>query len=380
MTVARNAILGGTPEGDGFRMPAEFARHDGCWLIWPERPDNWRERALPVQQAFIQLVARIARFEPVTVGASARALPAARAAVGRFARLVSLPNDDCWVRDTGPTFVVDARGRRRAVDWRFNAWGGIYRPWRRDDQVAARVAAAAGARRYRAPLVMEGGALHVDGEGTALVTEQCLLNPNRNPRLDRADISLQLHRYLGVSDVIWLGEGVVNDETSGHVDNLACFIRPGEVLLTWCDNRRDPHYRVSRDAEARLRAARDARGRRLQVHRIPAPGPLYITKAEAAGIERRPGIRALKAGHRLAGSYVNSYLANGAVIVPLLDARTDDAALRVWQRLYPRRKVIGVPAREFLLGGGNIHCLTQQVPARCYRAARSRSAARSQSS
>lgn len=361
-------------------MPAEFARHDGCWLVWPERPDNWRERALPVQQAFIQLVARIARFEPVTVGASARALPAARAAVGRFARLVGVPNDDCWVRDTGPTFVVDARGRRRAVDWRFNAWGGIFWPWRRDDQVAARVATLAGARRYRAPLVMEGGAFHVDGEGTALVTEQCLLNPNRNPELDRADIAVHLHRYLGVSEVIWLGAGVISDETSGHVDNLACFVRPGEVLLTWCDDRRDPQYRVSRDAEERLRGVRDARGRRLRVHRIPAPGPLYMSRAEAAGIERRPGIRALKAGHRLAGSYVNSYLANGAVIMPLLDPATDAAALRVWQRLYPRRRIVGVPAREFLLGGGNIHCLTQQVPARRYKAARSRSAARSHSS
>jgi agmatine deiminase len=277
---------------------------------------------------------------------------------------MELPNDDCWARDTGPTFVVNARGERRAVDWRFNAWGGVYARHARDDRVAGLIAAATRARRYRAPLVMEGGAIHVDGQGTALVTEQCLLNPNRNPTLDRSDIAVHLHRYLGVSQVIWLGKGVVNDETSGHIDNLACFARPGEVLLTWCDDRRDPQHRVSRDALERLRGVRDARGRRLKVRRIPAPPPLHMTRAEAAGIERRSGIRALKAGHRLAGSYVNFYLANGAVIAPLLHERTDGAALRALARAFPRRRIVGVPSREFLLGGGNIHCLTQQVPGR----------------
>jgi agmatine deiminase len=355
--------LPGTPDTDGFRMPAEFAPHAGCWLIWPERPDNWRDRAIPVQAAFVQLVAAIARFEPVTVGASPRQLRVARAALTGYARVVELPNDDCWVRDTGPSFVVNAKGMRRAVDWHFNAWGGVYDRFARDDRVAGMIAAATRSPRYRAPLVMEGGAFHVDGQGTALVTEQCLLNPNRNPRLDRADISLYLHLYLGVRQIIWLGKGVINDETSGHIDNLACFLRPGEVLLSWCDDRRDPQHRVSRAAWERLRAARDAHGRRLKILRIPAPPPLRMTRAEAAGILRRPGIRTLKSGHRLAGSYLNFYLANGAVIAPLLGVRTDDAALRALARAFPRRRVVGVPAREFLLGGGNIHCLTQQVPA-----------------
>jgi agmatine deiminase len=354
--------LPGTPQDDGFRMPAEFAPHAGCWLIWPERPDNWRERAIPVQAAFIQLVAAIARHEAVTVGASPGQFLAARVALRGYARVVVLPNDDCWARDTGPTFVLNARGRRRAVDWRFNAWGGVYQRYARDDRVAGMIATAVRAPRYRAPLVMEGGAVHVDGQGTALVTEQCLLNSNRNPRLDRMDIAVHLHRYLGVNEVIWLGKGVVNDETAGHVDNLACFARPGEVLLTWCDDRRDPQYRVSRDAWERLHTVRDARGRRLKVRRLPAPPAMHMTRAESAGILRRDGIRTLKAGHRLAGSYVNFYLANGAVIAPLLDVRTDGAALRVLARVFPRRRVVGVPAREFLLGGGGIHCLTQQVP------------------
>jgi agmatine deiminase len=163
--------------------------------------------------------------------------------------------------------------------------------------------------------------------------------------------------------VIWLGDGVVEDETSGHIDNLACFARPGEVCLTWCEDRRDPQYRVSQDAYARLAAARDARGRRLKVHKLPSPGPLHMTRREAAGIAARPGIRALRAGQRLAGSYVNFYIANGGIVAPLLDARTDAAALRVLRRVFQGRRVVGVPAREILLGGGNIHCITQQIPA-----------------
>jgi agmatine deiminase len=211
--------------------------------------------------------------------------------------------------------------------------------------------------------VNEGGAIHTDGEGTLLVTEQCLLNPNRNPRLDAPRIEALLRAYLGIERVIWLGAGVTSDETGGHIDNLACFVRPGEICLAWTDQRRDPMYRVVRDALERLNASRDARGRRLRVHKLPLPGPLHMTAAEASGIARRTGTRRVRAGHRLAGSYVNFYLANGGVIAPLLDARTDAQALRILRRLFPGRRVIGIPARELLLGGGNIHCLTQQVPA-----------------
>jgi len=345
-------------------MPGEFEPHAGCWLLWPERADIWREQALPAQQAFALLAATIARCEPVTVGVAARHYAFARAALLASIKVVPLGSDDAWMRDVGPTFVVNGAGERRGVHWRFNAWGGLYASWRRDAAVAARVLELERCARYRAPLVNEGGAIHTDGQGTLLVTEQCLLNPNRNPRLSRAGIERLLCEYLGVQQVIWLGEGVVNDETGGHIDNLACFARPGEVCLTWSDNRRDPQYRVSHDAFERLREARDARGRRLKIHKLPSPGPLYMSAAEAAGIARRAGTRRVRAGHRLAGSYVNFYLANGAVIAPLLDARTDAAALRKLRRVFPHRRVIAVPARELLLGGGDIHCLTQQVPAR----------------
>ncbi len=220
-----------------------------------------------------------------------------------------------------------------------------------------------GLDRYVADFVMEGGAIHTDGEGTLLVTEQCLLNPNRNPHLDKAQIEKLLCAWLGVTTVIWLGDGVIEDETDGHVDNLACFAAPGEVCLTWTDNARDPQHRVSADALERLKAARDAKGRRLKVHKLPSPGPLKMTKEEAEGVLLVSSAKHRRAGDRLAGSYANFYLCNGGVVVPLLDPRTDAAAIAKLKRIFPKRRVVGVPGREILLGGGNIHCITQQIPA-----------------
>lgn len=355
-----------TPAGDGYWMPAEFEPHAGTWMLWPERQDNWRAGAQPAQKAFAAVAAAIAGFEPVTVGASTAQYEFARAQLPGSVRVVEMASNDAWMRDTGPTGVVNATGNVRGVDWPFNAWGGLdgglYFPWDLDDLVAHKVLEMEALERYRAPLILEGGAVHVDGQGTVLVTEQCLLNPNRNPQLRRAQIEQLLRAYLGVSTVIWLGDGVINDETDGHIDNLACFVRPGEVCLTWTDDRRDPQWRVSNDALERLAEARDARGRRLKVHKLPQPGPLKMSRAEAAGVLNRAGAQPRVPGARLAASYVNFYIANGGVIMPLLDPRTDASALRLLRGLFPGRRVVGVPGREILLGGGNIHCITQQVP------------------
>jgi agmatine deiminase len=356
--------LESTPAKDGFRMPAEFAPHAGCWMLWPERPDNWREGALPAQRAFTEVATAIARFEPVSVGVSAAHFEFARTQLPPVVRVVELSHDDSWMRDTGPTFVVNRKGVRRGIDWRFNAYGGLvdglYFPWKQDDAVAQKVLEIEGCDRYRAPIINEGGAIHVDGEGTALVTEECLLNRNRNPDLGRADIEAVLKDYLGVEKIIWLGRGVIDDETDGHIDNLACFVRPGVVALTCTGNRRDPQYAVSVDARRRLTAARDAQGRKLRVLELPSPGPLKLTDAEARGV--LSGSHDRRGGARLAASYVNFYIANGGIVMPLLDPRHDQAAAAVLKRAFPGRKVVGVPAREILLGGGNIHCITQQVP------------------
>jgi agmatine deiminase len=358
--------LASTPAADGFRMPGEFEPHAGCWMLWPERPDNWREAARPAQLAFAQVATAIARFEPVTVGVSTAHYASARALLPEQVRVLELAHDDAWMRDVGPTCVVNDRGLVRGVDWQFNAWGGLlgglYFPWDQDDLVARKVLEIERLERYRASMVNEGGAIHVDGQGTALVTEECLLNPNRNPRFGRTDVERHLRAYLGVTQVLWLAKGVVDDETGGHIDDLACFVRPGVVCLTWTDRRRDAQYPRSADALERLQAARDARGRRLKVIRLPMPGPLHMRAREAAGIIPREGSRPRLAGERLAATYVNFYIANRGIVMPLLDTRTDAEAAACLKRLFPGRRVVGVPSREILLGGGNIHCITQQIP------------------
>ena len=362
-----SATLDSTPAADGFRMPAEFEPHAGCWMAWPERTDNWRLGAKPAQEAYAAVATAIAASEPVTMGVSDEQFEHCRSLLPPSVRVVELSTDDAWLRDTGPSFVVDGGGARRGVDWRFNAWGGLegglYFPWDRDDRVAAKVLEVEGADRYRAPLVLEGGAIHVDGEGTELSTEQCLLNPNRNPGLSREQVERALLDHLGAEKVVWLDRGVFADETDGHVDNIACFARPGVVLLTWSDDESDPQHEISRQARERLEAATDARGRPFEVVTLPSPGPLTISAEEAEGVDSVDGTKPRRAGDRLAGSYVNFYLANTRIVYPLLDERCDEAAAATLRDCFPGREAVGVPAREILLGGGNIHCITQQVPA-----------------
>ena len=287
MSAERADSLESTPRADGFRMPGEFEPHAGCWMIWPERPDNWRHGAGPAQAAFAAVAEAIAAAEPVTVGVSDAQFERARAALSPAVRVVELSTDDAWMRDVGPTFVVGGGGERRGVDWRFNAWGGrdggLYCPWDRDERVAAKVLEVEGAGRYRAPLVLEGGSIHVDGEGTVLTTEECLLNRNRNPELSREQIERHLLDYLGAEKVLWLGRGVFADETDGHVDNLACFARPGRGAADLDRRRvRSPARDLARrPAPARSRGRRPralARGRPP-----PLPGP--------ADDERRGGGR-----------------------------------------------------------------------------------------
>lgn len=366
-------VLDSTPRSDGYSMPAEWEPHERCYMIWPEHPDTWRLGAVPAQASFAAVAEAVAASEPVTMLASAHRWEQARAALSDAVRVVEMSSDDAWCRDTGPTFVVDrATGGRRGVDWIFNAWGGLdgglYAPWDDDDLVAAKVCELEGAARYRAPLVLEGGSIHVDGEGTCLTTEECLLNRNRNPSLSKEEIEGHLRSYLGVETVIWVPRGVFADETDGHIDNLACFTRPGRVLLTWTEAAGDPQAAISAEARRVLEAAVDARGRRLEVGLLPAPGPLVLTEAEADGVETSVHAKRRSAGNRLAGSYANFLITNTSVVFPLLDQRHDDEVTAILGGEFPDRGIVGVPGREILLGGGNVHCVTQQVPAGSYPA------------
>jgi agmatine deiminase len=355
-----------TPLADGFRMPAEWEPQAGIWMIWPERPDNWRLGAKPAQAAFTAVANAIVRFEPVTMLVSARQYGNARQQLPAGVRVLEMSTNDSWCRDVGASFLVNGAGELRGVDWPFNAWGGLqdgmYFPWDFDDAVAQKMLEIERAPRYRAPIITEGGALHVDGQGTVLVTEACLLNENRNPGITREHCEDVLKNYLGAQKIIWLGAGVPFDETGGHVDNIACFTRPGTVLLTWCDEKSDPLYEVCRDAEARLTAATDAQGNRITVEKILMPAPMFITEAEAAGVDPSGTAMTRHEGERLAASYVNFLIVNGAIIAPAFGTATDAPAQAVLKKLFPEREVVMLPGREILLGGGNIHCITQQQP------------------
>ena len=361
------SVLLGTPSADGYRMPAEWEPHDGCYLVWPERPDTWRDGGKPAQGVWVLLAEAIAASEPVTVLASAGQWRNARSRLPAHVRLVEATTDDAWVRDSGPTFVTDGGGALRAVDWRFNAWGGLrgglFFPWDSDDVLGQKIAELEGVDCYQPPIVLEGGSFDVDGEGTVLTTSECLLNPNRNPDLTQADIERYLGDHLTVEKVLWIPRGVHLDETDGHVDNMARFVAPGVVVLTWTHDASDPQYERSAEALDVLRSATDARGRPLEVVLLHQPGPLTIAEHEAAGIDLVAGSQARPAGARMAGSYVNAYIGNEVVIVPVFDDAHDDAALATYAALFPGRRVVPVPGREILLGGGNVHCVTQQVPA-----------------
>ena len=356
-----------TPRADGFRMPGEFERHSGTWMLWPQRPDNWRFGAKPAQRAWVQVASAISQFEPVTVGVNHDQYENARLRLPPQVRVVEISSNDAWIRDCGPTFVVNDRGDVRLVHWDFNAWGGLYDglyfPWDKDSTVPLKVAEITGVDRYRAPLVMEGGSIHVDGDGTVLTTEECLLSPGRNPDLSREQIEEHLREYLNVEKVVWLGRGIDPDETNGHVDDVACFVQPGVVLAGVTENKDDWRYDLLQDNLRRLQAATDARGRALEVITVPMPEIMVVTEEEAWGVDTAEGSIPRHAGDKTAASYLNFLIVNGGVVLPAFDDPKAGEAKAIIQAAFPDRRVVTVPGREIVLGGGNVHCITQQQPA-----------------
>lgn len=391
-----NNKINGTPAGDGYHMPGEFEPHDGCIMIWPERPGSWIYGAKAAREAFRNVIAAIAESEKVYVAVSEAGMESARELIfnNQTAKeqawrgnveLFLAETDDAWARDVAPTFVINSdtderqaeHNRReanvRAINWEFNAWGGevdgLYASWDKDNAFATYFA-----RKYdydyydAAPFVLEGGSIHSDGEGTVMVTEACLLSAGRNPSLSKEEIESQLMRYLGAEKVLWLPRGIYMDETNEHVDNVCAFLRPGEVVLAWTDNTEDPQYALSKQCLDYLEQMTDAKGRKLVVHKLPIPDiPVCITEEELAGYAFEEGEDEREAGERLAASYVNFYFSNGAVVMPVFGGEnesSDRRAVALMEQWNPKRKVIPVYARDILVGGGNIHCITQQIPAK----------------
>ena len=337
------------PARDGFAMPAEWAPHARTWMCWPCRVEAWGgpEGLLRAKQAYARVARAISSFEPVTMVTRPHDAAEARLATAGKTEAMELPLDDSWARDFGPTFVRRGDGARAGVQWQFNAWGNKYTPFADDAQFASRVLGEIALPVYAAPLVCEGGAIHVDGEGTLIATEQTLLNPNRNPHLTRQQVEERLALYTGARKIVWLGEGFSDDETDGHIDNIACFASPGRVIVGVPASKSHPDWEPVMEAIRRLSAARDAEGRKFEIVELQQP--------LNTGTDRR--------GRPLQASYVNFYLPNGGVVMPGFNDRNDERARDLLADCFPGRDILQVEAVDIVAGGGGIHCITQQEPA-----------------
>ncbi len=343
-----------TPQTLGYRMPAEWEPHAATWLAWPHNAETWRDHLSQVQAIYVQLIEALQTSETLhllvndeAAAAYVQAMLEQRGLLSPQVVLHPYPTVDAWLRDSGPIFVTSASNSSAplaAIDWQFTAWGGKYPDMFPDNAIPQYVTAKLNLTRFEPKMVLEGGSIDVNGLGTCLTTEQCLLNPNRNPHLQRTDIERYLHDYLGVRHTIWLGEGIAGDDTDGHIDDIARFVGPKTVVCVLTDDPDDVNYAVLQDNYHRLQTARDQDGRRLEV--IPLPMPGHIGPA----------------AEPLPASYANFYIGNRVVLVPVYDHPNDAAALHILRRLFPTRRVIGIACEPLVWGLGAIHCITQQQP------------------
>jgi len=342
------------PAEKGYYMPAEWRRHTATWLSWPKDPETWPDRVPEVQEIFVQMMAALTPHEVVNLlvddaetEASVRArCPFASAANIRFHQIVTV---DSWIRDYGPNFLVNEQGALAYNDWIFNAWGNKYEELKKDNSIPARLGILR-AQRFEPGIVLEGGSIEVNGAGVVLTTEQCLLNPNRNPGLSRTEIEQYLKDYLGVAKVLWLGEGIVGDDTDGHIDDLARFVSPTTIVCAVEDDPSDANYEILQDNLKRLAHMTDAEGRPFEIVTIPMPGIVGGESTSSRNLERLPA------------SYANFYIANGVVLAPIFGHENDARALETMQRLFPEREVVGINCEPLVWGMGTIHCVTQQQP------------------
>jgi Peptidylarginine deiminase and related enzymes len=344
-----------TPAQLGYRMPPEWSPHRGTWLSWPHKEASWPGKFAPVPAVFARMIGELVAHEEVHINVAGPDMESdardvlTRAAVS-LARVFfhHIPTNDAWCRDHGPIFIQrDVEGRREQaiVDWGFNAWGGKYPPFDLDDVVPTRIGAELGLPVFTPGIVMEGGSLDVNGRGTLLTTESCLLNPNRNPELDRSAIERYLRDFLGMRHILWLGGGIAGDDTDGHVDDLTRFTDSHTVVTVVEDDPADPNHAPLRENLARLRAMRDQDGEPFRVVTLPMPHPLEHE------------------GQRLPASYANFYIANGVVLLPTYDPARDETARATLQDRFPDRRVIGIDCTDLVWGLGAFHCVSQQWPA-----------------
>ena len=372
-----------TPAELGYRMPAEWHRHSATWLTWPKDPETWPDRVPQVEEIFLQMMATLAQNETVNLLVDDAETEAAVRARSSFPglqniRFHQIPTVDSWIRDYGPNFLLsDGQmsdklqlvddfpretpgteldklkfiGQSIAYnDWIFNAWGNKYTELKQDDSIPARLESLLEMPRFEPGIVLEGGSIDVNGAGCVLTTEQCLLNPNRNPHLSKEEIEQHLKSYLGVEKVLWLGEGIVGDDTDGHIDDIARFVAPNVIVCAVEDDPEDANYQLLQDNLKRVRTMTNAEGRPFDIVTLPMPGVVGGESTDKRNLDRLPA------------SYANFYIANGVVLAPVFGHANDSHALETLQKLFPDRRVVGINCEPLVWGMGTIHCVTQQQP------------------
>lgn len=360
------------PSADGYRLPFEGAAHEATVVLFPFRSDTWREKGVPARKEFLEVIATIAMHEPVIVGIHPRfykqVLPLFDGM--KNVKPISIRYNDAWARDNMPLFLLNEKTKgMRTVDFRFNAWGGdydgLYRNYKDDDRLGSIISKRLKLLSYYLPtFVLEGGSIITDGEGTLITTEACLLSKGRNPNCSKAEIEETLRDYLGIDKVIWVPHGIYQDETDEHIDNMVAFIKPGEVAMAWTSDETDPQFAFSEATYEVLSKATDALGRKLKIHKINVPSPvLYASRNESKGLKNHSDtLKKRTAGDRLSASYINFYQGKDFVIMPAFGVKEDKEAYKAFVSLFPTKKVHQIYSREILLGGGNIHCITMQIP------------------
>jgi len=353
MATSRSASAAETPAALGFRWPAEWEPQEAVWLSWPHNRETWPGKFRRIPAVLAGIAAQISRWEKVRINLARAGQPRARALLERAGaeaanvEFFDHPTNDAWCRDHGPIFVKSTRtGEVALTDWEYNAWGGKYPPYDRDNRIPSRIARALRLRRFRGGMVLEGGSIDGNGRGLLLTTEACLLNPNRNPRLTRAQIERRLRDYLGVRAVLWLGDGILGDDTDGHVDDLSRFFRSDGIVTAVERNRRDGNYAALRENLERLQALRTPSGGKFAIAELPMPAPSFYR------------------GRRLPASYANFLVINGAVLLPTFrQPRRDAAAAEVLAGCFPGRAIVPIDCLDLVWGLGTLHCLSQQQPA-----------------
>ncbi len=339
----------------GFYMPAEWHPHEATWLSWPKDPETWPDRVPQVEQIFVEMITALCANEKINLLVDDEEVEISVRSRCNFAEaekihFIRIATADSWVRDYGPNFLIDDNGGLAYNDWVFNAWGNKYEELKRDDSIPARLESILNVPRFEPGIVMEGGSIEVNGAGVVLTTEQCLLNPNRNPHLSRAEIEVYLKGYLAAAKVLWLSEGIIGDDTDGHIDDIARFVSPTTIVCAVEDDASDANYEILQDNLERLKRMTDARGRPFELVTLPMPGIVGGQSADTRKLDRLPA------------SYANFYIANGVVLAPIFGHANDSRALETLQRLFPTRRVVPINCEPLVWGMGTIHCVTQQEP------------------